>query len=805
MRLRGVLAGSLFVGAALAQVYPAGGNETRLLRETEWIRSLTEARIRELVPRQTGLHFTGCANCSAGRQEGQLAWTPERPDEVYCRYCNHRYPSAKYPMDRALDVQGPDGSPHRYPYWADAKGYRYYFAAKRDDLLKDYLAGSARNLAQLYQLTKNRGYGQRAAWILERFAEVFPGWNFRYDYPFQQKEIYDGPVDPARLRPGFRTARWYWWAYNDIPRPLLETYDWIRDGGFFSGAEQQRIEQALFRNAGEEVLANPETYGNMSPGTWTSLVMLGRVIGEPRYVGIARQRLGEMLRSQFLHDGTWPEGAPSYHAQTVGNLEAVFRALGEPPAADLVHSRRMLERMRLPDGRPVPVHDTWSTDRHAPPARSEPYLLPALGHAMLGGGEGAAQTQFHLTWSGSHGHAHGDNLSLLVWANGREILSDIGYTHSRERAWTLATAAHNTVVIDGVQQSTRRGETDGTLRFYDATDPRVQVVSAEGARGYPGLAKRYERTLVVVRAPDRWYAVDLFEIAGGSRHDYFLHGDADAPGSVLPSARTSAALPALLPAGFEWRPARNEGEVSMVEQTHFAYGYLRAAGSAKPEWPVRTVFEAAGTRLAATLLPDPGSELILGENPSVRCANEDDAQLDRCRRPFAMVRHSGGESRFVSVLDPVPPGGSPLEAARTSSGGVRITAGDRTDTIEFDRELGVVYESHRGGRREYRYTLGRSVAAEIVAERNDAFVLEGPVPARGAAVRLIAQDGETASIVEEVRGQQVRVLGQRSIRYDAGATSLHLVNPKRTYRGPVRAEWRATSPRSSPPAGSDAR
>lgn len=809
MRTAGWIALWFAAGVLRAQVYPVAGSAgeaDRLIRETAWIRELSAARVRELVPVKTGLHFVGCANCSAGRQEGQLEWRPESPDEVYCRYCGHRYPSARYPMNQAIEARGPDGTPHRFPYWADANGYRYHFEAKRDDLVKDYMANQARSLARLFRLTGKAEYGQRAALILGRFAEVFPGWTFRYDYPFQQKQIYDGPVAPGQLRPGFRTARWYWWAYGDIPKPLVEAYDWIRDGGFLDEAARTRVERALLRNAAEEVLANPETYGNMSPGTWTSLAMLGRVIGEPRYVSVARQRLTEMMRTRFLFDGTWPEGAPSYHRQTVGNLEAVFRALGEAPSPDLVRSRRALELMRLPSGRPVPVHDTWSTDRTAPVERSTPYLLPALGHAMLGGGEGAGQTQFHLTWSGSHGHAHGDHLSLLVWANGREMLSDIGYTHTRERAWTLATAAHNTVVIGGVQQSIQRGATDGSLRFHDTSDPMVQVVSADGMRGYPGLARRYERTLVAVRAPDRWYAVDFFDVAGGSRHDYFLHGDADTAGPVGSSVKLDRVPASLLPAGFEWRPARNEGEVSMVEQTHFAYGYLRAAGSARPPWPARVTFESAGAKLAATLIADSGSELITGEGPAVRCADEDDSRLDQCRRPFVMIRNSGGESRFISVIDPIPTAGGPIAVERAADGGVRVTIGDRIDSIALDPELGVRFESRRKGRVEHRYSLGPVVSAELVEVRDGSFGLKGAVPRRGQTIRLIAADGELASVVEEARGQSIRILGGGAMAYDASSRSLALTAfPARTYRGPVKVEWRATSPRSSPTAGSGGR
>jgi hypothetical protein len=69
----------------------------------------------------------------------------------------------------------------RFPYWEDAKGYRYFFRARRDSLVRDYLASRARDLAQLYVATKDRAHARRAALLMHRFAEVFPGWCYHYE------------------------------------------------------------------------------------------------------------------------------------------------------------------------------------------------------------------------------------------------------------------------------------------------------------------------------------------------------------------------------------------------------------------------------------------------------------------------------------------------------------------------------------------------------------------------------------------------------------------------------------------------
>ena len=81
----------------------------RLLSATAFVRGLDEDALVKLVPEQSGLHFVGCPNCTGGRQENQLTWTPERPDEVTCRYCKHRLPQRKISHYARRDRAEPKG------------------------------------------------------------------------------------------------------------------------------------------------------------------------------------------------------------------------------------------------------------------------------------------------------------------------------------------------------------------------------------------------------------------------------------------------------------------------------------------------------------------------------------------------------------------------------------------------------------------------------------------------------------------------------------------------------------------------
>ncbi|MBX3439518.1 MAG: hypothetical protein KF861_18670, partial [Planctomycetaceae bacterium] len=193
-----------------------------LRRATHVVRAMTEPELIQMVPQQSGLQYIDCPHCTAGNQERQLTWTIDRPDVVTCRFCQHEFPSEQYPMNDSVVVHNPRGEEVRFEYWANADGYRHFFKARRDDEVRRYLARQTLQLAKLFQATGEVSYARRAAVLLDRFAQVFPGWCYHFDYPFQQKVIYDGDVPPEQFRDGYRTARWTWWAYSDIPTELVE-------------------------------------------------------------------------------------------------------------------------------------------------------------------------------------------------------------------------------------------------------------------------------------------------------------------------------------------------------------------------------------------------------------------------------------------------------------------------------------------------------------------------------------------------------------------------------------------------------
>lgn len=732
--------------------------DDRLRAAVQPVLALSEAELLALIPERAGLRFTGCPNCDGGTQENQLAWTIERPREVHCRFCGIRYPNDTYPDGDTLRVTNPLGEVQEYPYWSDADGYRHYFRAKAWFEAREYFARRALDLGRLHAATGDRLFARRAALILSRFAEVYPGYCVHYDYPFRQKIIFEGDRTFPWPVADYRAAKWDWWAYMDIPEDLLQAYELVRPSGALDEAAQRRIEQDLFHASVDFVRSYPPALGNMDPTLLRGLITAGRVLKEPEYIHDAVRRIELLARRQFFADGTWREGAVSYHNQTVRGLDILARLLkgwtdppgyvpeeGEDRLVDfdldarlpiLARAREVPGLLRYPNGRVVAFHDTWAREAAEALPASESMLLPALGHARLGRGAGGGQVQAHLHFSGGYGHQHGDVLAMTLFSHGRERLGDIGYTHTRYRRWTITTLSHNTVTVDGRDQhmGSVSQPSDGDLRIFVPGDgDMLAAVEASGERSYPGLVDEYRRLLLLIGANDQSYVVDWFRVSGGSRHEYVLTGDADHGGDLVHDLETSPYGEMLLPPGTPVSLPTGESTPGEAGGHNLGYAFIRGVEQAAVDGPWRVGFHSsgsdAGVRVHGAGLP--GDRLFTAVAPSIRNAAEDDAALDEHTMPMLVHRREGEDLRsdFVTVLEshgaggpfvrevsrlPVEGDGVALRIAwgevvdhvLLSRGGGRV----RADGVSLDGRLGFV--RRRGGEiEEMRLVGGRELRA----------------------------------------------------------------------------------------------
>lgn len=130
------------------------------------------------------------------------------------------------------------------------------------------------------------------------------------------------------------------------------------------------------------------------------------------------------------------------------------------------------------------------------------------------------------------GHAHCDTLSYELAIDGQRIVVDSGvfdYEPSQERAYARSTRAHNTVMIDGQEQS----EIWGVFRVAHRARPiRAEISNTanasalfEGAHdGYMRLSgKPIHRRRISYDAQGSWIVTDMLEGTGMHRMESYVH------------------------------------------------------------------------------------------------------------------------------------------------------------------------------------------------------------------------------------------------------------------------------------------
>lgn len=299
------------------------------------------------------------------------------------------------------------------------------------------------------------------------------------------------------------------------------------------------------------------------------------------------------------------------------------------------------------------VHDTHSTQQNweFAPTTSAPGCLFGMRHCVMGRFADAEQVQVDLHFGGTDGHEHYDSLNLALWALGAELLSEGEYKEYGNEAWNRATAGHNTIVVDETNQNSRwdngiaptvddaldgigfyhfqdYGQGDsrnsGDLQLWDVTLPHLMVVEAAGESAYKDKldapVTRYRRALVMVQIEGTaFYLIDVFRVAGGTTHDWMLHGRLDEDYTV-------------------------ESDLTLASASGKRFDYLALSKQAVTDGPWYNEFVyASGARLRTTMLGATGTEVSTGRAPAMRRAGE---------ATFVDVRRTGGESVFVAVHEP---------------------------------------------------------------------------------------------------------------------------------------------------------
>lgn len=664
---------------------PNNENVDTLKKLVEPLMQMSISEMIAEVPTTTGLFYIGCPNCNGGAQEvGVLSWRPGMGNKVVCRLCKMEFPNEKFPNNKEKVIIAPSGTKQIYRYYENPEGRQYYFEGKAWFDQNRWMQSKAEQFAKLWLATRDNNYGDRAAAILGRFAQVFPDYTVKYEFPNDKKRFF--PADqkgPYQDVPAYRGTKWDNWGFSDIPSRMANVYDilqagydWKRMDSFIGVETDKRIVKDFFKLAYEFTTANPELYHNMSPSLYKDMIQLGRTIEEPAMVHEAIKRFREFFARGFFADGWWKEGSPSYHNMTIRGLKTVIDALKgytDPPdwkgerfvnldmAAGLPIYRKAIEvgiDAVLPNGRELPINDTWARPNRRGWGQgtdsTASRLWSLMGDAVLGTGKGDNQILLNLNWSGGDNHEHYDNGSIILYALGQELLSDIGYTHTKYGGWTITTASHNTVVIDQTPQDwdTKKKNGTGHLKFYDDKDDHVKLIDLDASPAY-SMAKTYRRRLVMVHAaPGFDYVVDRFDVEGGKDHEWFLHGMCEQEGSLETSISLEKPVESLVPSwGGKEMPTSQFHKDPKQYHPYLMLRNVKSGQATEKPWTATWKYND-GIGLRTYLLSPKATRVFRFQSPSIRLAGEDDNNVDKYMRNGIMQRNSGKSSSFIAIHEP---------------------------------------------------------------------------------------------------------------------------------------------------------
>ncbi len=243
-------------------------------------------------------------------------------------------------------------------------------------------------------------------------------------------------------------------------------------------------------------------------------------------------------------------------------------------------------------------------------------------------------------------HGHYDKLSFSLYEKGEEILQDYGMTRfvnigqkgggnylPENKTWAKQTIAHNTLIQN--ETSHFKGSYDigskhhSELRFFDASNSNLQVISANESNAYPGTVM--QRTMAMIKDDefDKPFLLDLFRVNSKTKNQY------DLPFNYLGQ---------ILDANVDFQTP-NELK-PLGSKNGYQHLYLEATGSAETG---NAKFSWIGNAKFYTLttVTDKKDEILLARLG----ANDPDFNLRR--DPTVIIRRpDASDTLFASIVEP---------------------------------------------------------------------------------------------------------------------------------------------------------
>jgi len=632
-----------------------------------------------------------------------------------------------YGNNGSLTLTSKTGKQISIGYYQDENGNRYFLDSQLNGRAEDYILG------QLSSLAKKDPVG--AAYVLYRVAKAYQDWMPKYDYYYNASFVQRDWGPPF----GFFGAIFNRWNFEELDNigDYAVAYGAVKDSNALEivsdhvGEDADAlITEGMFANNVEFFNTYPNQNHNMHFKSWQGLVSLGKYSGNPDYVHQAINMVDEYARNGFLLDGFWKEVTLSYHVQSFNGINdtmnSYLKGWSDPEGylsprtgmnvqnldmgnlyPVLKASGNIQSTVVYPSGRWFPIQDTWETGASTP-INLGSVLMPAANIARMSKGTGDNTSQLYMTYLPQYGgHFHYDPLSLALWSNGRELLPDLGYTHSQLHYWSLSTLAHNTVVVNS-QNAVQPASASygGAVENYADIDNTVQIMKADEVNAYPDITEEYGREpwYIKMAGLNDSYVLDIFRVDGGSRHEYTLNGDATSKTSsftanVAMTDYNTDPNPAnndagrLLPEGtvvtLPTSEANPGSSVYNGEELYCAYASIQDVKEAMlPDGKYEiTMTTNNGTKNTAgmkiTGFAGENSELFIGKAPSLSGLTKNTTvQTPKIYMPKMVVRREGTDlqSTFINVMEPYAAGSSAkitsiekLETADPKDVAVKVT------------------------------------------------------------------------------------------------------------------------------------
>ncbi len=685
--------------------------------EVKSVLELDPKKLADLVPVQAGVRFCRCPNCQAPEADDPLSWSALKPDVLTCRRCGVSVPNDKYPAkeDKKIPEETVEVLPrmiHHYPYHAvepEKQQYpdeRLYLSAKRDDEARRFLAKAALYAAVRFHEqpagSKDPALARFVSVLLLRFAQVYPAYATHFDQPNSPKFFQPADLAPPYRR-GYQTGKWEWTGCLEVPLNLVIAYALIRDDPALGQAGReldekepgQVIERKLFRASAEFVRLQPEEFSEPSLQAYRGMLAVARLLDDPALMHEALGRLNGFAERGFYHDGFWREGDASSHRRVVGQIDGWFERMlagyADPPDFVPAQGQRRLDALSGVDQVPMlalaraagaaivsdPRADevrqaAWPAVTPLPPAR-HPVLLGGVGQARLAIGEGDDALDLELRGPGQFGSLHDQRQVLRLAVAGHPVLGDLDDLPPTDSGWDRATASHNTVVVDGLNQResparARERALGGDFVFF-AADPDFQVVTLDDPRAYPQSTTRYRQTLVAVSGPGTRYALSVFEVHGGLQHDQIFHASAGSPARWQLSEPLGPGPATLLPPSIPYVATSKARDGRWFVQ---AYGEIRPLGQAQLARPsLAALLGPDGRGVRMHLLNQMPLTAVMALSPDPTAPASHGAEFDSGRAGLILRHRSqdGGtlKSTFVTLFEPAGAPFKPLRASRVPS------------------------------------------------------------------------------------------------------------------------------------------